>query len=503
MPVKVLVAQIMHETNTFAERKTSVDDFKSREYVLGQEILENVIGANNELSGFLDAAKAAKWLVTPVIATEATPSGALTQAAMDHFEDLLFSAAEGSDFDGFFLALHGAMVAENELEADARMLEVIRKAVGADPIGVVSLDMHANLSQRLLDSVDGVVAYKTYPHVDQRETGARAFTLMEKAFKSSVRPRCQLYKLPMLDGCDNGRTYGSLMPALLQLSETDVGDDVHEISLFPGFPWTDVPHVGPGIVVTETPGSSCSWSLVCNLLDHIWQHRAVRSVEVVSPRELVSLINSNVKRGRSTVVADLSDNPGGGAPGDLMDVATELLGKIHCDFIFGTVFDPDAVSAAMEAGAGSEIFLSVGGKQFAPYSGKTLSGQFRVCGINLGKFRRTGPMNTGGMADIGPVATLSMGNMTVVVASKRLQVTEPAFFYCAGLDPSSYGVVLVKSHQHFRAAFESMFDEVLYADAGGMVSFDYGRLPYRRVRRPIWPLDDVTFDSRQSFVSHR
>ncbi len=486
----VLCAQVQHETNSFSRQMTGLNAFRQRDYTLGPAILDAYRGTNTEMAAFIAAAERYGWDLVPLVAAEATPSGPVTVDAYAHFTDLLLDAVAEHAPDAILLALHGAMAAENEPDADGVLASRLRAALPPSAALVVSLDMHANVSDRLAGAADAIVTYRTYPHQDLAETGDRAAVLLERAFSTGSRPTSRVWRLPLLDGCDNGRSGGTVMPRLLDHARSAERGDIWSLSVFPGFAWADAAHAGPSVVVSGQGIGREPPDVVRRLLSEIWRTRDMRSIAVRTPEEAVDRAIAIARQGGHAVLADFADNPGGGGYGDgtaLLALLIRAGQRAAC----APIWDPEAAARAAAGGVGSRLRLEFGGKTDARFGGGPLSADVEVIGLGDGRFVCEGPMWRGRAIEIGPVATLRIGTVDVLVASRRMQVTEPAYFRCGGIEPTDHGILLLKSHQHFRAAFEPIADEILYPDAGGLVSFDYRALPYRRVRRPIWPLDDV------------
>jgi len=410
---------------------------------------------------------------------------------------LLDAARQHGPFDGFLLALHGAMVAEGEPAADLALVRAVRQVLGPAPVGIATFDLHANLDLRLAQMLDGAFAYETYPHVDAYECGRAAARLLDDALRGGPRPQLVIARRAQLDGCDHGRSSGSLMPQLLAQAQAlrAANPALDAVALCAGFPWADVPHAGPAVAVTHRGDEPAAARCAEALADRIWATREQCSLHTLAPAEAVARACEAARGGGRVVVADFSDNPGGGGSGDataLLRAWLEAPAADPPDAAFVHLWDPESVQRLHDAGAGAVVALAVGGRTDAHRGGAPLPLEGRVVHLGAGEFTCSGPVGRGRRLSIGRTATLAVGRTRVVLASRRLQVTDPEHLRACGLDPAMSGVLMLKSLQHFRAAFEPGAAAVIFADSGGLVSRQFASFAYRRVRRPIWPLDPAT-----------
>jgi microcystin degradation protein MlrC len=226
------------------------------------------------------------------------------------------------------------------------------------------------------------------------------------------------------------------------------------------------------------------------LLKKMWETRAETSLVSGGPESICSTARQLAASGQRVLIADFSDNPGGGGYGTTTALLAALLRSAGPPAVFAPLCDPSAASVCAQAGVGSNITITLGATPDTPFSGPrlTLSGKIAYCADT--RFRAVGPMWTHRKLRLGMTAVVACGTVDVVIASFPLQVTEPAYLEAAGIDLERKPIIAIKSLQHFRAAFASRVDAILFADSGGLVSNEYRRFPYARVRRPIWPLDE-------------
>jgi microcystin degradation protein MlrC len=491
VPPRVLIAGFKHETNTFSVLPTDLDAYRQRELCEDAAIPARLAGTQSEAAGFLDAGHRHGWqLVHPVFA-DATPSGKVTGEAWDYVCGRIERALESAvPLQAVLLSLHGAMVAEHEDDGEGALLSMVRERVGTEVPVAVTLDLHANVSDRMARLADIMLSYRTYPHVDQYQVATRAADLVARTLAGEIRPRCTVARGPMLDGADHGRTTapGPMLEVLASADALEREEGVLAVSVNAGFPWADTEAAGPSaVIVHDGAPDARTRAMAAGLMGEIWESRHRSTIETVSATAALAGIGPG--DGGPVVLADFADNPGGGGYGD----ATRLLGAMLDagvqDAAFATVYDPQAARAAHAAGVGAQLHLALGAK-VDPRYGEPLAVSGTVGALGDGRFDLAGPMLAGMPVDMGPSAVLRVGGVDVILASRRYQVYDRMFLGHFGLEPERCQVLAVKSAHHFRAAFGGMASRVLVVDdGGGLTSRNFAELDYRRVRRPVFPLD--------------
>ncbi|MFW7343363.1 M81 family metallopeptidase [Pollutimonas sp. H1-120] len=500
MPHTIVSIQFSHETNTFSSSITDMEAFRRRIFVEGDSVAKRFAGTSTELGAHLVAAEQYGWTLRQPFAAHGTPSGLVSRQMLDHCVQMLTRAAAGAD--GALLALHGAMVAEGIDDAEGYILQQLRHVLGPDKPIVITLDTHANVTPKMGELINGLFVYRTYPHVDQHALALEAAALLNRMLTTGDRFNVHVFKPPMLDGADHGRTHGrGPMPRLLDKAKAicrqHPGIEAVEVSV--GFPWSDIEQAGPAVTVTSLAGRDHAGGVIRPLMEELWKTRAERSIELLDLPTVIQEIQQTPEGNGPIVVADFSDNPGHGAPGD----GVALLRALHKAGIRGVaaacICDPEAVQECAAAGVGAELRLTFGARRLPQVYGEPFSGHCRVQRIGDGNLVYEGPMRRGTRLTLGPTATVICGELTVILTTNNIQTQDLSFFRSNGVDPTRANVLVVKSQQHFRAAFEPIARRVLLADSGGFVSPDLSRFTYRKVRRPIWPLDEMP-DTLPSFI---
>ncbi|OJU46338.1 MAG: hypothetical protein BGN99_01670 [Alphaproteobacteria bacterium 65-37] len=494
MAYRVLVAQFMHETNTFSKLPTTLEDYRKRWLIDGEAMVPRFAGTKNEIGGYIDSAKKYGWEPIWAGAANATPSGKLTKETWEHIRDMILTAAKkAGKLDAVCLSLHGAMVTETEDDAEGALLEALRGIVGPDVPMVATLDLHANATVKMAKNANALVSYRTYPHIDGYERAVQAAALVQEALEGRKKPRCLLVQPAMLEGADHGRTtQPGLMRGLLAKADAfEKEPGINVVSIQAGFTWADIPYTGPSVAVSHEPSAEArAKQVAAAILDEIWKRRDESSSDYRPISDAIAAARAGVGEKGPLVVADGTDNPGGGGYNDTTPVLQALIDAKVENVAFGTIFDPGTVQQAIKAGVGAEIDIVLGGHT-DPSMGGPVKAKAIVKMLSDGEFKNDGPMNAGVGTSMGPTAVLRIGGIDVVTISNRIQTIDLQVFLSQGIDPRSKSVVVVKSVQHFRAAYQPIAREVILVDSGGICSPDITRLKFTKLRRPIWPLDGV------------
>ena len=441
-----------------------------------------------EIGAHLDAARRHGWTLVQPVAAHATPSGKTTAEAWAALKGAVLAAAGAGRLDGVLLALHGAMVADGADDAEGDLLAALRELLGPELPIAVTLDLHANVTDAMVRHADITMAYRTYPHIDQYEIATEAADLLQRVMVGEIRPVSTVRRAPLLDGCDHGRTQGGPMSRLLARAQAHV-ESTHGIlavTVAAGFAWSDIEEAGPSITVVSDGDSAEADRIAEAMIAEVWATRAELTVRPVTVAEAVA--RADDKAGL-LVIADTTDNPGGGGYGDGVRLLEGILAAGLEDAAFACIYDPEAAQICHRAGLGAEVAITLGAKIDPDLYGPPLALTGTVAKLTDGAFVCEGPMWAGVANTLGPTAVLRVGGVSILIASNNLQVTDRQVFLAQGIVPEDCSVIGLKSSHHFRAAFEPIATEVVVVDSGALVSTDYARFPYAKLRRPIWPLD--------------
>ncbi len=490
---RVLSAEFAHETNTFSKIPTTFAHFESQDCYLDAASAIAARGdSNTELAGFLDAARAHSWEMQHVLSASAQPAGRVTRDAFERLTAPIVAAAAQrvGQLDGILLGLHGAMVTEDHDDGEGELLERLRAIVGTTIPIAITLDLHANVTHAMCRHANIIVSYRTYPHVDMRDTGRRAADILQRAMAGEIQPVTVRVQLPMLDEVNGGRTdVGDMLPRLARARAHEEHADVFAVSINAGFARADIREIGPTVLVTAQGDLERHRAFAQELAQDIWACRHTLASRFLSVEEAAAQGAAHDGKGGPLVVADYADNPGGGGYGDATALLKALLDAGVRRACFGPMVDPQTVLALQQTPIGTMVSVRLGGKTDARLGGAPLDLIGSLEHKSDGRYFADGPMTGGLHRTWGPTVVLRVQDIDILVVSLPAQILDLAQFTTFGIDPASRNVVALKSMQHFRAAFEPIAAAVIVCDSGALCTPDLTTLPYQHLPRPIFPLD--------------
>ncbi|MEI5996652.1 M81 family metallopeptidase [Paraburkholderia bengalensis] len=516
--MKILIAGFQHETNTFAPTKASYQSFVQGEgfppLARGADVLA-LRDVNVPVGGFIRAAQASGHELLPVIWAGASASAHVTQDAYERVAGEIVEAVRAGGFDAIYLDLHGAMVAEHVDDGEGELLARVRGIVGEAMPVVVSLDLHANVTQAMLALANAVVAYRTYPHVDMADTGERAAALLD-ALLQGERPLKRAWRrLPFLIPVNAMCTLVEPARGMYERLAALERGSVASLSFAPGFPAADFPECGAMIWGYGDDDEALTRAIDA-LYERVLADEAQWDVNFLSPDEAVAEATrlalqadraqaAGPDAGRPVIIADTQDNPGVGGDSNTMGMVRALLRHRVRDAAVGVIWDADAAAAAHRAGVGARIELALAGRSGVP-GDAPLTGVFEIEHLSNGRFRFDGPMMNGMQGDLGPVACLRIDGVRIVVSTIKMQIFERNFFRVAGIEPEQMKILVVKSSVHFRADFQAAAHAILVAKAPGPMAADPADLPWQRLAaqmrvRPLGPTFDAWRAARLDAVT--
>ena len=493
---RIAVAGFQHETNTFAHVPTAWADFEHPGawpgYVEGDGVLAAAADMPFPMAGFVAAAAGQGFDLVPLLWCGAEPGGTVEQATFDRIANRICDRlADAGPVDGVYLDLHGAMVTDDHVDGEAELLARVRAVVGPDLPVVASLDLHANISPALADAATALAIYRTYPHVDMPETGARAARVLGTILRAGHghgdlhRVLVQApFILPITTQSTRREPAGGVYRSLPSFE----GEGVLGVDFAMGFPPADIPDCGPSVVASGPDAAA-----VANAADAIMAAIVAAEDAFADPMEsAASAVGPAIAMGNSAtrpvVIADPQDNPGAGAPGDATGVLRALLDTGARGAVLGVLWDPKTAAAAHAAGVDATLDVRIGGHAPGSVDLPVAIGA-TVERLSDGRFPFTGPMFGGGHAALGPMARLRLihraADVTVVVGSARAQNADQAMFRAVGIEPADWRIVCVKSAIHFMADYEPIAEAVLFAEAPGGNPCRVAAIPYTRLRPGI------------------
>lgn len=490
MTFRVLTAEFAHETNTFSRLITGKQAFRAQYALIGDEAITARGEANTELAGFLDTGRQYGWQVEHVLSAAAGPGGKVERAAFDWLCDPIVAALERGSFDGILLGLHGASVLDFSEDGEGELLRRLRAALRDEIPIAVTLDPHANVSREMCSLADILVAFRTYPHVDMRETGRRAGAILQRTMAGEITPRTVRVSRPMLEEANGGRTdAGPMIERLAAAAKYEQHADVFAVSINAGFASTDIAEVGPTVLVTCQGDLDRHTAFAETLADDIWSRRHEVLNDYLTVEAAAAAAAVFDPRNGPLVIADYADNPGAGAYGDSTALLGALLEAGVKSACFGPLVDGEVARALHRAEVGERIKVVLGGKIDAAFGGGPLTLEGELVSVSDGNYVGDGPILGGLARSYGPTAVLRVEGIEILIVTIAKQMLDLQQFKAFGIQPELQQVIALKSMQHFRAAFEPIAAKVIVCDSGALCTPHYERLPYRNVRRPIFPLD--------------
>ncbi|MGB5337350.1 MAG: M81 family metallopeptidase, partial [Woeseiaceae bacterium] len=425
MTLRVLTAELSHETNTFSRRVTNAQAFKDRYILIGDEAIAARGKANTELAGFLDASGTYGWQIQHVLSAAAGPSGKVERATFDWLCDPIVAAVERGQFDGILLGLHGAMVLDFCEDGDGEILRRIRAALRRETPIAITLDPHANVSRQMCLLADIIVSFRTYPHVDMRETGRRAGAILQRTMAGEIKPRTIRVSRPMLEEANGGRTdAGPMIARLAAARDYEKRADVFAVNINAGFASTDIAEVGPTVLVTGQGNVDEHTAFAEMLADDIWARRHEVLNDYLTVEAAATLAADFDPRQGPLVIADYADNPGAGGYGDSTALLGALLEAGVTGACFGPMVDGDAVAVLQDATVGETIRLAVGGKTEPAFGGGPLMLEGELVSISGGHFVGDGPMLGGLRRSYGPTAVLRVDGIEILIVTIAQQMLD-------------------------------------------------------------------------------
>lgn len=482
--MKVAIGMMMHETNTFSKIKTELSDFSP---LYGDELVKHFKDTRSGIGGFVKVLEKENVDIIPTVGASATPAGPLDQEDYLHIVNTLVEKLNQENLDGVLLALHGAMVAEKQPEAEGFLLERVKEATkGKTPV-IITLDLHGLISNRMVENCDGIFGYDTNPHIDMYERGVEAAETMIRTLKGQLEPVVTHKKLLMIPPTINQRTTEGPMVKLLNIARRyERNPKVLNVCLFPAFPYADVQRVGSAVVVVANKDYELAVKIADEMGDRMWSLRE----EFMKP---LTSIDEAVKRAIDAeegpvILADVADNPGGGAPGDGTEVLKELINRGAKNVGVACIKDPEAVAEAIRVGVRSEVKTKIGAKT-DDYHGEPLYVEGEVTTITDGRFIHKA-MAVGVPVDLGRTAVIEINGIEVILTEKSHAPNDPEVFRRNGIEPTEKKILLLKSRGHFRAAYESFSKQIVEVDAPGLTSPNLELFNFKNIPRPIWPFDE-------------
>ena len=500
MTKRVAILGFLLESNNFSPITTEAD-YRRRCYLEGDEILEELKReaprTPSEILGFKTRMDESgiDWELIPCVVADAEPGGPIDQAFFDAtLAKMRGYLEQAGDLDGVYIASHGAMRATGDWDPDASMYAMVRDVIGPDVPLIATLDLHTNVSARMAELTDVLVSYLTNPHVDQRERAAESADIMLEMW-SGMKPHQVFIKVPIAAPTVTLLTAEGPYADLISYGQTKTGGDILNVSITAGFIYSDSPKCGMTVIVSSRNDPAVAKALAEDIAGRAWADRGRFKKDLTSLKSATELAVANgLDRARPQIImADVADNPGGGASGNTTFVAKALTDADAQGAFIGLMIDADVAAKAHEVGVGGSFqaeFNANGGTEFDDPLSLSMTVEKLTDGQIVG---RRGILR-GRSVSLGPCALLRAGGVLIGIASHRKQCADPAMVEQFDLDIASLRTVVVKSRGHFRAGFDEYFtpDRVYEIDCKGLTSPVLSNFNWSDLIRPVYPLDEET-----------
>lgn len=495
---RIALLGFMLEANEFAPVTTG-DDFRASCYLVGDEILAEAAkpapAMPAEISGFMrEMDGLGPWEPVPIVVTNVEPGGpaeaAFVAETLAKMRDMLTAAGP---VDAVYLCNHGAMTATDSTDPDGAYYEMARQVVGPKVPVVATVDLHANISDRMVEASDAIISYLTNPHVDQAERAAEAARLIRWLLDGG-RLTKTFIRMPIVAPSVRLLTAAGPYADLISRGQAEKPASVQVVSVVGGFAWGDTPENGLAIL-TYGEDKAEAEALARKLADQAWAERERFNVLLTPLEDAIAAARA---RGEDRslppiCLADVADNPGGGGRGNTTDVLEALIAADAQGVLLGLFIDPAVAAACHKAGVGATLDV-VFNRENADEHARAVPATIEVLGLSDGFVVGRRGIAAGRTSKLGPSTCVRLGGITMVVASRRIQAADPAYFETFGLDIGAFRTVVLKSRGHFRAGFDEFFDNdrIIEVDALGLTNPMLARFPFRRLPRPVYPLDPET-----------
>jgi microcystin degradation protein MlrC len=487
-PFRIAIGQISQESDSFVSTLTELSDFHNSFHKSG-DALFTLAGTNTEVSGMLKVCAEHDAVVIPLVATRSISGGPLSEACYEELKRALLEPLErGEQIDGVLLSMHGSMLTETEDDPEGELLAEVRALVGTDTPIVCTLDLHGNVTPRMVQEASALVAYSRYPHDDVDTTGERAARLLIAALRGNVSLAMALAKVPMLvSGCE-GQTFGDAPMAHLtrQARALEQQPGILSVSCFHVHPYLDVDGLGSGAVVITDGDPELAARTAIELANDFWERRQAFMSEILSVRDAVQ--RGMAIDGGPILLVDTADCAGGGAAADSVALLRDLVDIKVSEPTYLMVVDPGVAEICAASGVGAEVTTDVG-YHIDPTWGTPLNVTGRVTHLCDGRFRYRGGAFGGTDASMGLSAVLEIGPIRLLIMSAPTYDWADEQYRAAGLDPAQAKFIGVKNPMNYRFAYDGLAKAAFIVDTPGPTPAHVLNLPFKKMRRPMFPFD--------------
>lgn len=484
---RVGIIAFLHESNTFSTQPTTIESFEKDLLLTGEPIRDALQNSHHEVGGFFAGLAEASVEAVPIFAARTLPSGTIDASAFAQLVDqMLRELKNAGDLDGILVAPHGATVSEEHPDADGYWLQRLRSLRPNVPI-IGTLDAHTNLSPLMVESCDALIAYRTNPHLDQKQRGMEAANLLVRTLRGECRPTMAAAFPPMAISIESQCTDEPHLRPLYALADQQLQQNkVLSNSILLGFPYADVEEMGSATIVVTDNDPELAVALSHDLAKEMWSIREDCHGPFVTAEEALDGVTRSDQR---YCLLDMGDNVGGGSAAD----GTELVAAIHDRAIgpaFACLFDPEAVQACEKVGVGNELEISVGGKTDELH-GKPVRVRATVRSMHDGLFQEPNPRHGGFVEfDQGKTAIIETDTgLTLMLTTRRMVPFSLEQLRSCDIDPLKFRILVAKGVNAPIAAYREAVDSFIRVNTGGSTCADMTQLNYQHRRRPMFPFE--------------
>lgn len=492
--MKIFISTFGIESNTFATYPASMKDF--RDGLWCEEGIANAAPSPWSAPAKLwrEQAEVRGWTVCEGLHTFAQPAGRVSCATYEEIRDRILSTLrEHGKVDAVLLFLHGAMIAEGYDDCEGDLVTRVRRIVGEKVKIGIELDLHAHMDNVLLDATDLIVMYKAYPHTDYNARALELFELLERTLSGEIQPEMHLFDCKTM-GLFPTTSEGSMKKFVADMMTAENKDGILSLSLNHGFPWADVPNAGAKMLAIANGDPLGARAAAEEFGKYFYRIRKSAALVFTEMDEAIKI--ASAPNDKPVLLADVSDQTGGGAPGDTCHMVRAFLNAGITDAVFGPIWDPGAIDICFQLGVGAKSRLRIGGK-FEPHSGPPLDIDAEILFLKRDSWQENDGMEE---VFIGDVAVIKCQGVEIVLTGIRTNVYSPSFFLRHGIALEGKNVIGVKNLYKHTDIFAPLVSGQYYVATPGLCQPDFEKLEFRKLPRPIWPLetDPLGYDNQRN-----
>ena len=488
--MRVGIICISHESNTFIRTPTDLESFRKLQLCRGAEVRTELAVLHHEVGGFFGGLDEAGLEAVPLLAARALPSGRIPHETLNAILAMAYEELDGAGpLDGLLVAPHGAAVSERHADMDGYWLGEMRRRIGPRIPMICTLDPHANISQRMIDTCDATITYRSNPHLDQRQRGLEAASLMARTLRGEIKPTQACARPPMIINIERQNTAEQPCLAVYGLADEILDrPGVLSNSVALGFQFADVEEMGTKFIVVTDNDVALAQRCADELAAHLIAHRAQFVGQFI---EIDEAIDEALKTDGPVCLLDMGDNVGAGSPADGTWLAHALFRR-NVQRAFVSLYDPQSVQSAEAAGVGASLKIPVGGK-YDNQHGPPLEATFSVRSLHDGTFTESQPRHGGhGEFEMGRTAILETDEgLTVQITSQRTVPFSLGQIRSCNLDPAMYQVLVAKGAHAPVAAYREVCDRYIRVNTAGSTCADTSKFNYRHRRQPLYPFEEI------------